>query len=93
MKSHKLVVEYVNVDDVITPFLYVMNKRMWLNRFERLFIVIFKVINVLVFIQFQFIAPFTNPVASMHRIHLLCMLLRNVLLLGVQKFFNVYLFS
>ena len=36
---------------------------MWLNRFERLFIVIFKVMNVLVFIQFQFIPPFTNPIA------------------------------
>ena len=63
MESHKLVLEYINVDDVIAPFLYVMNKRMWLNRFERLFIVIFKVMYVLVFIQFQFIPPFTNPVA------------------------------
>ena len=49
MESHKFVVEYVNVDDVIAPCLYVMNKRMWLNRFERLFIVVFKVMNVLVF--------------------------------------------
>ena len=64
MESHKLVVEYVNVDDVIAPCLYVMNKRMWLNRFERLFIVVFKVMNVLFLFKFQFIVPpFTNPVA------------------------------
>ena len=64
MESHKLVLEYVDVDDVISPFLYVMNKRMWFNRFERLFIVIFKVMNVLFLFQFQFIVPpFTNPVA------------------------------